>query len=358
MQTTHTDHVAPLDRGAFTHRTLVVIGLVSLVVVVASLIWAGADVLLLIFGGVLLGVFLRGLSDLLSRFTPLKGVWSLVVVLLILATLLGLGTWFLGAAIAGQLDQLGQSLAESQKLLQAQLAKYAWWRQILKEMPTLQVLGRGQSISRMTSIFSTTVGAVLGLVVILFTGLFLAFDPGLYRRGVLRLVSRGTRRRAGEILDALEKALRGWLVSQSFSMTVVGLATALGLWLLGIPLALALGFIAFLFTFVPYVGPIVATVPAVLVALTVGPTQALYVGLFYFGVQMIEGNLLTPLIQQQMVKLPPALTISAQMLMGVLLGTVGIVFATPLAACCLVLVQMLYVEDTLGDSLQKPLDES
>lgn len=345
-------------RAEFAHRALVLIGLVCLIAGVALLIWAGADVLLLIFGGILLAVFLRGLSDLLSRTTSLPRMWSLVVVVLLLTTLIGLGAWFLGSAIVRELDELGRSLAESKLMLEEKLRQYAWGRQLLADLPRFELLGRGPGLSRITSIFSTTIGAAFSLVVILSTGLYLAFDPGLYRRGLLRLVPLERRRRAGEILDSLGAVLRGWLVSQSFSMIIVGLATTLGLWLLGIPLAMALGLLAFLFTFVPYVGPIVAAVPAVLVALTIGPAQAAYVALLYLGIQMVEGNFLTPLIQQRMVKLPAALTISAQMLMGVLLGSVGIVLATPIAACSLVLVQMLYVEDTLGDSMEAPLDHA
>jgi predicted PurR-regulated permease PerM len=339
-----------LGRREFARRTLIVIGQVTLVAILALLIWAGADVLLLIFGGILLAVFMRGLSELLSRYTKLPVFWSLIAVMVALALILGLGSWFLGSSIAGQLDQLGQSLRQSWQQLQSQLERYEWGRQLLAGLPRMQSLSRGETLSRATSIFSTTVGALFSLVVIGFTALYLAFDPRLYRRGLVKLVPLHARDRATEVLDALEQTLRGWLISQSFSMIVVGVATTTGLWLLDIPLAMSLGLIAFLFTFVPYIGPIVAAVPAVLVALTLGPWPALYVALLYFAVQMIEGNLLTPLVQQQMVKLPPALTIISQVMMGVLLGTVGIVFATPLAACALVLVKMLYVEGTLGDS--------
>lgn len=344
---------ATLDRPEFTQRVLIVVGIVTLVVVLILLVWAGAEVLLLIFGGVLLGVFLRGLSDLLSRFTPLPPIWSLAVVLVTIAAILTLAAWFMGSAIASQMDQMGRSIMQAWQQLQAQLQQYAWGRQLISDLPSLQTLGRSGGFSRVTGIFATSVGAIFSLIVILFTGLYIAFDPGLYRAGVIRLTPLHGRKRAGEVLDSLGRTLRGWLISQSFSMTVVGVATTVGLWLMGVPLALALGLIAFTFTFVPYVGPIAAAVPAVLVALTVSPMQAAYVALLYFGVQMVEGNLLTPLFQQQMVKLPPALTIVSQVLMGALLGTVGIVFATPLAACALVLVKMLYVHDTLGDVKQK-----
>jgi predicted PurR-regulated permease PerM len=127
-------------------------------------------------------------------------------------------------------------------------------------------------------------------MVILFAAMYFAFDPELYRRGVVRLVPPPGRQRAEDMLDSLKRTLRGWLISQSFSMTVVGLMTTTGLWLLGIPLSFVLGFIEFTFTFVPYVGPMVAAVPAILVAITVGQEKALYVAFLCFAIQMIEGE--------------------------------------------------------------------
>lgn len=338
-----------LTRTEYTHRVLIAIGLICLVALVLLTLWAGADVALLVFGGILFALFLRGVSDQLRRVLPLPAKYTLAIVLVSLAALLGLGTWLLGSAVADQLSELARAVEESWGKVQERLAQYEWGQRLVDSMPGVTALTRGESLSRVTSLFSTSVGAVLSLVVILFTGIYLAFDPDLYRRGLLRLAPREQRARMSEVLDALGSALRGWLVSQAFSMVVVGTATTAGLWMLGTPLPLSLGLIAFLFTFVPYIGPIAAAVPALLVAITVGPTHALYVGLLYFAVQMVEGNLLTPLVQQRMVQLPPAITIISQVLAGVILGTPGVVFATPLAACGLVLVKMLYVEDTLGD---------
>jgi predicted PurR-regulated permease PerM len=135
-------------------------------------------------------------------------------------------------------------------------------------------------------------------------------------------------------------------------MSLVGILTALGLWLLGVPLALILGLIAALLEFVPYIGTILSAVPAILLALLQGPMQALWVVLLYFVIQSIESYLLTPLVQQRVVSLPPALVLAAQVLMGVLFGAWGIILATPLTAALLVLVQMLYIEDILGDPVK------
>ena len=137
-------------------------------------------------------------------------------------------------------------------------------------------------------------------------------------------------------------------------MGIVGGITTGGLWLLGVPLAPALGLFAALAEFVPNVGPFLAFIPALVLALTESATRALAVLLLYLGVQGFESYVLTPLVEKRAVALPPALTITAQVLMAVLAGGLGLALATPLAAAALVLVQRLYVEDTLGDALEVP----
>jgi predicted PurR-regulated permease PerM len=202
------------------------------------------------------------------------------------------------------------------------------------------------------------IGGVSGLVISVFVGLYMAADPNLYRRGFLRLVPMRFREHAGDILDQLHDTLRAWLLGTLVLMVIVGTMTGVGLWALGIPLAFALGIIAFFLEFIPYVGPILAAIPAVLIASSVGGQEVLFVLLLYWGVQSIEGYLLSPLVYQRSAHIPPVLTISAQVVLGTLLGVIGIIFATPLTACFMVLVQRLYVEDTLGDKLDRPLKAS
>lgn len=136
-------------------------------------------------------------------------------------------------------------------------------------------------------------------------------------------------------------------------MILIGSLTTAGLWLLDVPLALTFGVLSALFTFIPNIGPPLAILPAILLALTLSPTRALYVLLLYLVIQTVESYLLTPLLQQRVVSLPPALTISAQILMAVLLGGLGLALATPLTAVSLVLVKMLYVEDVLNANSAK-----
>jgi len=204
-------------------------------------------------------------------------------------------------------------------------------------------------------IFAAVLGGISGLAISVLVGLYMAADPTLYRRGFLRLVPIRFREHTGDILDELHETLRAWLVGTFAVMIIVGVLITTGLWLLGVPLALALGLIAFFLEFVPYIGPILAAIPAVLVASSLGSREVLFVVLLYWAVQSLEGYVLTPLIYQKRLHIPPMITIGAQVVLGTLLGVVGVIFATPLTACAMVLVQRLYVEDALGDKLQRPV---
>ena len=144
-----------------------------------------------------------------------------------------------------------------------------------------------------------------------------------------------------------ERALRLWLKGQAIAMVVVGLLTGIGLWALGMPSAFALGLLAGVLEFIPFAGPIIAAVPAILLALAVSPELALWVMLLYFAVQQFEGNLLTPLVQQYAVDLPGVVLLFSLIGFGTLFGTLGVILAAPLAVVTMVLVKRLYVIETL-----------
>jgi predicted PurR-regulated permease PerM len=344
----------PSDRAAarqeFVRRVLVVLGLGGGFVGLALVVWAAADVLLVVFGGVLLAVLLRGLADLLRGALGLSPGWALAVVLLGLIALLGLGGWYLSSTVTAQFEELSASLESSWDQLRDWAGQYRLGRQLLHASPIADwVAGSGNFVGRVTGVFSTALGAAANLIVVLFVGIYLAVDPGLYRAGVLHLLPVRARDRGDAVLHTLNHTLRWWLLGRIANMTIVGVLTTLGLWALGIPLALALGVIAFVLDFVPYIGPLLSAVPACLVALSVGPHAVLYVAILYLAVQSVESYVTMPIIQQKVVEMPPALLIAFQVVLGVILGTLGIVFATPLAVVTLVLVKMLYVQTVLGD---------
>lgn len=327
-------------------RSIVTVSMVLLIVVFGLLIWTVADVLLLVFAGILVGVFLRGLSDSVSALTGLSREVSLGVVLTTLSAVLIAGGALLGNEMASQLDQLGPSLHVAWEKLLNGVYRYEWGQILLSERNLSAMFPEADTwLTRLGGAFSMTVGAIAGLLIAVFIGIYGAAAPAVYRHGLLLLIPAHARPRAREVLDTVTTTIRWWLIGTFARMAVVGLSVTIGLWLLDIELALALGLIAFFLDFVPYIGPILAALPALLVAIALGPSDAFYVLLLYLGVQGAENYIVTPLIDQYSVQLPPALTISSQVLLGALLGALGVVFATPLTAIALVLVRMLYVED-------------
>lgn len=337
----------------FAHRVLIAAFIFAAVIIVLLLLWYAVDVLMLVFAGILLAVFLRGVSDWLSARTRLGANWSLAVVTLALIAALGASIWLIAPRVSAQVNVLNEQLPRAVAQLTARLEHYEWARRILAQVPSPGELvqGRGGVLARATGIFSSALGALANVAIIVSIGLYLAAAPRLYVNGLVRLVPLHRRLRACEVLEQIGDTLRRWLIGRAFLMLLNGVVTAFALWWLGVPLALTLGLLSALLNFVPNIGPIIAGVPAVLLALLQSPQQALYVLLLYVIYQSIDGYILTPLVQQRTIALPPVLTITAQVLLGVLLGGFGVVLATPLVAIGFVLVCELYVKDMLGDAL-------
>lgn len=316
--------------------------------VLGLLLYIAADVLLIGFAGLLFSLFLRGGADWVSRQFGLSPGWALLAfITTIVAGFVLIGV-FAAPVIADQADQLSQQVPRAAMSLRERIERHAWSRSLLEQVKPERLLSAGGAIAGpATSAVAATFGAVGNLALIGIIGLFLALDPTTYARGLRALFPPAKRSRADEVMLEVSRTLRGWLLAQFLSMSVIGALTAAGLWLLGLPLAVALGLIAALLTFIPNLGPIMAAAPAVLLGLADSPVLALWVGLLYIGVQIIEGNVATPLIQQHTIALPPALTIAAQLLLGVLFGLLGLALAVPLTAAAITLTRMLYVEGYL-----------
>jgi predicted PurR-regulated permease PerM len=337
-------------------RILATVAVVVAALLLLLLVWYGVSVVLLVFASVLLAIFFAKVSAFVSGHTGLTYGWSLTLVTLSLLALVGGGLWFTGAALGQQVDELLERVPRVLQQGQQRLEQHAWARRLLAELPQTgaKIAEKTDVAAKAPGVVSNVFGALASFVVFVALGLYLAIDPDVYVRGLVRLVPRARRARVQEVLQEVGATLGHWLVGRIVSMGIVGGITTGGLWLIGVPLAPALGLLAALAEFVPNVGPFLAFVPALLLALTESATRALAVLLLYLGVQGFESYVLTPLVEKRAVALPPALTITAQVLMAVLAGGLGLALATPLAAAALVLVQRLYVEDTLGDALEGP----
>jgi predicted PurR-regulated permease PerM len=205
-------------------------------------------------------------------------------------------------------------------------------------------------------VFSSTLLVLTSLVIILVIAIYVAADPELYRRGLLHLFPHQMRRRANEVLGEIAALLRRWLVTQLVAMVTIGILTTVALLLLGVRAAVGLGIIAGLLEFIPYVGPVLAAVPAVAMGFLTSPETALYVALAYTAIQQTESHILIPLLMKRGLDLPPVVTIVAQTAMGLVFGFLGLLVAMPLVGVTMVLIKMLYVRDVVGDEVTLPGD--
>jgi len=340
------DAKRPGEFTAFTQRVI----LVLIVGGLALLVWRISYALLLAFISILLAVLYRSAARQVSRLTRLPVRWSLLVVALLLILAAVLFFWLAVPRISEQVRQFLEALPGSFGQIKEALGRTAWGEPILESLSSEEVsLSRGfDLISRVTGYAMTVFDAGAAVILILFTTIFLAANPAAYLDGALSLVPRNRTDRFRQVIDKTADTLQHWLLGQLVSMAAVGLLVGLGLWIAGVPQPLLLGLIAGVLEFVPFVGPVTAAIPGVLLALSDGWTTALWALIVYILVAQIEGQVITPLVQRQAVHLPPAVVILAVVALGLLFGFLGVIIATPLTAVIMVWVKMLYVEDVLG----------
>lgn len=342
---------------ASSHRmalrtVLIALGIIGILVIGLYLLRNFASALLLIFASILFGIFLNGLTNRGMKWLHLRRGLALTLILFVLLVACGLFVWLAGPQVVQQMQQLGERLPKSLATLQDRLREHDWGRTILGHLPSLDKLSLTTLVGPVTQFFSITIELVGGIVFIFFVGLYLAASPRDYLDPMLLLLSPEHRARGREVVSALGGALGWWLFGRAITMTLLGILTTIALWLFGIPLALVLGVIAGILLFVPYLGAIAAAIPAMLVALMDSPAKAFWVAIIYTGVHTFEGYLITPFVQRRAVELPPGLLISVQVISASLFGLAGVIFATPLTVVAIVLVEMLYVEDVIGEKVE------
>lgn len=335
--------------GGFLRRVVIVGAVASVFVFVSLIVIFAIDIILLLFAGLLFGRFLAGLSGLLTSRTRLPHGAALAIVTITLFLLVAGSFAYLVPKISGQVVQLSDELTTASKHLIEQIKESEFVDKLNANTsdPSEWLPANFDAMATIGGIFSTTTGAITGFALIVFVGIYTAADPTLYAKGVLSLVPPKRRERADEVMNKVGDTLWWWIIGRLASMTIIGVLVTLGLWLLGIPVPLALGILAALLTFIPNLGPLIALVPPTLLALQDGWFWAGVVVAFYLAVQAVESYVLTPMIQQRSVSLPPVVTLSTQVLLGFFTGIIGLTVASPLAAVAMVLVRELYVKDVL-----------
>ena len=336
--------------------------------------WYFAATLFLIFAGMLLGVALNAMTELLGRVVRLAHPLRLTIVCLVLAGLLS-GVIFLGGStIAQQATVLSNTIKSQLVSVKAFLEKNgidtsyfdlgnpnASGDSSVPPTPgaaTHNLPSAGTIASSGGAIVSQTLKLLLGAVsavgnffIVLFLGLTFAAQPGVYRKGLLFIVPARYRARATVIVDRIGETLERWLIAQIVTMAVVFLVTWIGLAMIGVQSSFILGIQAGLLTFIPTVGPLVAGLIVVLASLASGWVAAASAFALFLGVHALESYILTPILQRQALDIPPATLFAFQILLGVVFGIWGLALALPVLAIVKVMIDYFKADEASSDTV-------
>lgn len=243
---------------------------------------------------------------------------------------------YAGDALASQLDQLIPKVTSSIERTTTYLQQYGWGREVLASVKETNL---SAALPRIGDLFLGFITGIAIFLVVLIAGAFIALDPRTYKRGLIWLAPEGKDQQFADTLHDLKERLYRWTVGRLASMAVIFVLTLIGLLIVQSPLAVLLALIAGLFSFIPNFGPIISTALAVIVGLNVSTQLALGILLVFLIVQLLESNLITPLIERRAVYLPAGFILLAQTFMGLAFGILGLIVATPLAVAIITIMK-------------------
>ncbi|HYK01684.1 MAG TPA: AI-2E family transporter [Thermoanaerobaculia bacterium] len=376
--------IRSISSAAALKVALIAIG----VTVALRFLWIAHAIFIVTFLGILLGLAMARAVDYLEKIKIRRGLGAPLVLVTLIGLAIGLGA-LIGPSLRDQTKQLTTELPKAMEQVEHWInqtpAKALVQQHLPPEGPQQQPQQKQQSpqgqpqqpqqqgqeqqqqqggltaqIGRelrnatkfLFPIITSVFGAIGGLVIVLFLAMYIAATPGLYREGLRHLIPHRHRDRGDDLLDALRDTLRQWLIARAMAMVIIGLVTGGALALLGVKGAGALGVLAGIMEFVPFFGPVISAIPAIGIALVDSPQKALWVIGLYLFVQQLEGNVVTPLLLEKRLDIPPVLTVVAVSALGVVFGVLGMLIAEPLLAAVLVTTKLLYVQDVVGDEVK------
>lgn len=342
---------APRSDLHFTKRVLIVLGVVAL----GYFLWLTSDVLLLVFAAILAAVVLSTIASLLVEYLYVPERWALFfATILALGVIIGFGYLF-GAQIWGQLGQLAERLPAAIESAGERLGIDDATKRLedaIESQPGSSV------IARITRLGYGVFGVLANVALVLVASVYFASNPDVYRRGFAMLFPPDQQDRVFEALDSTGRVLRLWLAGQLVTMVLVGTLSALAYWWIGLPSPIALGIIAGITNFIPFLGPFISAAPPLIFAIAMNMETVLWTLGAVVLIQQFEGNIATPLIQKRAVSLPPAVGVFAIVVFGVVFGIPGVFLAVPLAASLLALIRKLWVRETLHSDIAGHEDRS
>lgn len=344
------------SRDDLARRAVLVASIALGLAAALFVLWKASTALLLVAAGLLLAVVFDAAARGLGRIVGWDRRWRLLVVVALFFALAGVSAVFGGVRLIQQFGELAS-------VIERQIEE---WSRTLSDLGLAvsseddrvglhNLLPTGQSVfGGATQALAAIFGTISNAILVMFLAVFFAWQPRLYKAGLVSLVPQEKRARLAEVIDRSRHALAWWMAGQAVSMTAIFVLSFVILTLIGMPMALLLAIQAGLLAFIPIIGPVIAGIVIVLVGLSHSMTMGLYGLGAYLLLQLVESNLLEPVVQERAARLAPAFTLGFQLLFGYLFGFLGLALAVPIAAAGKVFVDELYITDRLGGFWHEP----
>jgi len=344
------------------------------IIVLLLAIWEVHNTLLLVLASIILVVLFtmpirflvrRGVRRGLATVISLLGVLG-IVVLIFLLVLPGLLTQF--AALATDVQQGVQEIITQWEEIQRdpQLRETYTFAASLQDFiqSTFGIADLNELLTELTRQFGGALGqlggsvlpvvsgvasTLLSIVIVVFLSMYLLAEPQMHEEGLIKLFPLWYRDRVRFIINRIDFTLRIWIQGQLLLMMIVGIVTWLGLTILGLQQAVALGVLAGLFSFVPNFGPIAALVPSLAVGFAQAPENIGWIIFIIYGTSFLQSQVIAPLVFKESLNLPPVLVLIGQIFAAIFFGFLGLMLAVPIIAILMILVQEVYIKDVLGD---------
>ena len=335
----------------FANKVWITVGITTFAVIIVFIIFRTFNAFLLVLAASLIALFFSAVSGRIKMWTGLKNGVSLALTIALMVVVVGLFFWLVGAEAQNQYKEMQEAVPVIIDNAQSYLNKSDVGQKVSQYISDIE--NQKKVLPFLQNFFKSSFGVFGDLYIVIFLALFISISPFDYINGAVNLVPRRGKVKAKHLFTDIGFNLKKWIKGAIISGLSVFIMSAVGLLILGVDMWLILAISAGLLNVIPNFGPIIAMIPAVLVALLTSPTQALMVAGLYLTVQIIESNLITPNVQKKLLNTPPALLILFQVLMGTLTGGWGIVLAVPMLVIVITMVKYLYLDDNMGVETEK-----
>lgn len=335
------------EDSRFVRRVVVLI----VIVAVAAALYRAGNLLILAFGSMLGAIVIHAIAETYRERLRLPEKIALGVAMLTVLSAIAFLGWLFGVQFRAQLNLL---IVKLPGILQ----QFAAWA---SQSPVGAKIVDAAKAAYAGSKAAQDVGGIVqgggellvNIVLLLFGSLFFAVDPKMYERGFLLLVPPAKRPAFEDALFDVGSTLRLWLRAQMIEMTTMGVLVGVGLWIAGVPSAAALGLLAGLSEFIPYIGPTAAMLPALGLAATTGSGPVIGTLITYAIVRVVQTNFVTPFVTSRVVSIPPAVTLFAILGIGTVFGLFGLFFSMGLLVVIFTLIRSLYLREVLGENIPR-----